>query len=174
MIIALDDKSPMIAPDAFVESSARVIGDVTLGSQASVWFNAVIRGDVHSIRIGERTNIQDNATIHVTAGRWPTEIGRGVTVGHAAVLHGCRLADGCLIGIGAVVLDGVEIGEECLVGAGALVTPGSRFEPRQLILGAPARAVRPLREEELQHLRNSAANYVAYADMYRKKARVVP
>ncbi len=127
----------------------------------------MLRGDLEKIRIGARTNVQDHTTIHVTNGKWPTIVGDGVTVGHRVVLHGCTVHDGALIGIGAIVLDGAEIGEEALVGAGALVAPGTKIPPRMLALGTPAKAVRPLRDEELGYLRSSAELYVGNAKSYR-------
>jgi carbonic anhydrase/acetyltransferase-like protein (isoleucine patch superfamily) len=160
-------KTPEIHPSAWVVDSAVIIGDVALGADASVWFHAVVRGDVERIRIGARSNVQDNATVHVTGGRWATLVGDDVTIGHAAVVHGCTVGDRCLIGIGAIVLDGAAIGDDCLVGAGSLVTPGSAIPPRSLVLGAPAKRVRELTPEELAHLRQSAANYVAHARAYR-------
>lgn len=167
MIIAYQGIGPFIHPSAYIQSSAQVIGDVHIGAESSVWFNAVIRGDVHPIRIGARTSVQDNSTIHVSSGRWATVVGDDVTIGHAVVLHGCTVGNLCLIGIRAVVLDGCEIGDECLVGAGALVTPGTKVPAGQLVLGSPAKVVRPLKPEELVLLRQSAANYVRTAASYR-------
>jgi carbonic anhydrase/acetyltransferase-like protein (isoleucine patch superfamily) len=167
MLITYKGVAPQIDPSAFVQPSAQIIGDVVIGAQSSVWFNAVIRGDVHFIRIGARTNIQDNATIHVTNGRWPTVLGDDVTVAHAVVLHGCRVGDRCLIGIGAIILDGVEIADDCLIAAGSLLTPGTKIPAGQLVMGRPAKAVRPLGPDELAHLRQSAANYVGYAEAYK-------
>jgi carbonic anhydrase/acetyltransferase-like protein (isoleucine patch superfamily) len=167
MLIAYDGRTPEVDPTAYVQSSARIIGDVTIGPQSSVWFNVVIRGDVYFVRIGARTNIQDNSTVHVTTAQWPTLVGDDVTVGHGVILHGCRIGDRCLIGMGAIVMDGAEIAEDCLVAAGALVAPGTRVPAGQLVLGSPAKMSRPLRAEELQHLRQSAANYVAHAASYR-------
>jgi gamma-carbonic anhydrase len=159
--------TPEIAESALVHSSAHVIGDVQVGADSSVWFHAVIRGDVERVRIGRRSNVQDHTTIHVTHDRWPTIVGDGVTIGHRVVLHGCTIGDGALVGIGAIVLDGAEVGREALVGAGALVTPGTKLPPRTLALGSPARPVRDLRPEELAHLRDSAERYVAWAKGYR-------
>jgi gamma-carbonic anhydrase len=167
MIAPLGDRVPEIHPTAFVADSAVVIGDVALGPDASLWFHAVVRGDVERVRIGARSNVQDNATVHVTRDRWPTLVGEGVTVGHAAVLHGCTVGDRCLIGIGAIVLDGAVIGEECLVGAGALVTPGTRIAPRSLVLGSPARRVRDLSADEVARLHASAASYLEHVRRYR-------
>lgn len=167
VILPYGDTSPAIADDAYVHASAHVIGDVVIGAESSVWFQVVIRGDVERVRIGRATNVQDHSTIHVTNGRWPTILGDGVTVGHRVVLHGCTVGDYSLIGIGALVLDGVEIGAETLVGAGSLVAPRSRIPARSLVLGSPAKVVRPLRLEEVARLRESAALYVGYAKSYR-------
>jgi carbonic anhydrase/acetyltransferase-like protein (isoleucine patch superfamily) len=167
MVITLGDLTPDIDPSAYVQSSARVIGDVRIGADSSVWFNAVIRADVQVVRIGARTNLQDNATVHVTRGRHATLIGDEVTVGHNAVLHGCTIGDRCLIGIGAIVLDRCAIGDDCLIGAGALLTPGTVVAPGWLVLGSPARPVRPLSDAEREHVRQSAAGYVVNAARYR-------
>jgi gamma-carbonic anhydrase len=167
MIAALGAKTPRIDATAFVVDSAVVVGDVELGPGASVWFHAVVRGDVERVRIGARSNVQDNVTIHVTSGRWPTLVGTAVTIGHAAVLHGCTVGDHALVGIGAIVLDGAAIGTECLVGAGALVTPGTQVPPRSLVLGSPARRVRDLSADEVEHLHRAAENYVAHVATYR-------
>ena len=162
-------KAPRLDPSAFLVESAAVVGDVELGPESSVWFGAVIRGDVNHVRIGARSNVQDNSVVHVTGGTHPTVVGEDVTVGHRAVLHGCTVHDRCLSGIGAIVLDGAEIGPDAMVGAGALVPPGMKVPPRTLVLGTPARVVRPLTDAELDHLRASAAHYVEYADAYRRE-----
>ena len=167
MLLPFRGKSPSLGAGAWVEESARVIGEVTLGARASVWFGCVVRGDVHSIRIGEETNLQDLTVVHVSAGKWPTEIGARVTVGHRAILHGCTVGELCLIGIGAIVMDGAVVGSESLIGAGSLVPPGAQIPPRSLALGSPAKVKRALSEAELRFLRESAANYVGYASLYR-------
>lgn len=167
MLIPFDGRSPQIDPSAYVQASAQIIGDVVLGAQSSVWFNVVMRGDVHPIRIGARTNIQDNSTVHVTGGRWATIVGDDVTVGHAAVLHGCRIGDRCLVGIGAIVMDDVEVGDDCLIAAGSLVTPGTKIPPGSLVMGSPAKVARPLRSDELASLKQSALNYIEHAASYR-------
>jgi carbonic anhydrase/acetyltransferase-like protein (isoleucine patch superfamily) len=167
VIATLGDRTPRIDATAFVAESAVVVGDVVLGPDASVWFHAVVRGDVERIWIGARSNVQDNATLHVTRDRWPTLVGDGVTVGHAAVLHGCTVGDHCLVGIGAVILDGVVVEDECLVGAGALVTPGTRIPARSLVLGSPARVVRALSADEIERLHRSAASYLEHVKTYR-------
>lgn len=167
MIASLGERRPNIHESAFVVDSAVIVGDVVLAADTSIWFHAVVRGDVERIRIGARSNIQDNATVHVTTDRWPTIVGEGVTVGHAAVLHGCSIGDHSLIGIGAILLDGVVIGDECLVGAGSVVTPGTHIPPRSLVLGSPAKCVRDLSADEIARLHQSASNYVRHAGTYR-------
>jgi carbonic anhydrase/acetyltransferase-like protein (isoleucine patch superfamily) len=146
-----------------------VIGDVVIGPDSSVWFGAVVRGDIHSIRVGARTNLQDHCVVHVTRHRFPVEIGDEVTVGHRATVHGCRVGDGALVGIGAIVLDGAEIGEGALVGAGAVVPPGMRIPPFVLVRGVPARVVRTLEEAERRAQRERALAYVADALLYRQR-----
>jgi carbonic anhydrase/acetyltransferase-like protein (isoleucine patch superfamily) len=167
MIAPFGDHSPVIHATAYVPEAAVVIGDVVIGPGSSLWFHTVVRADVHAVRIGARSNVQDNATIHVVSGRHATILGDGVTVGHNAILHGCTVEDGALIGMGAVVLDGAVVGAESLVGAGALVTPGTVIPPRSLVLGSPARRVRDVNEAERERLRTSAANYVELARRYR-------
>ena len=167
MIAPFGDRVPRVDPGAFVADSAVVIGDVTLGAAASLWFHAVLRGDVESIRIGARTNIQDNATVHVTRDRWATVVGDDVTVGHGAIPHGCTVGDRCLIGMGAILLDGAVLEPECLVAAGALVTPGTHVPTRSLMVGSPAKRVRELTADEVAYLHRSAAGYVAHAAAYR-------
>ena len=157
---------PRLAPDAFVADSAAVVGDVTLGAGASVWYGASLRGDVHWIEVGAGSNVQDNATVHVSRGTHPCRIGAGVTIGHNAVVHGCTIRDDVLVGMGAVVLDGATVGAGSLVGAGALVTGGTDVPPRSLVLGSPARVVRALTDAEVERNRANAAHYVRMAAMY--------
>ncbi len=158
---------PEIHPTAFIEESAQVIGAVAIGEESSVWFQAVLRGDVGSIRIGARTNVQDGAIIHVSSA-CPVTIGDDVTIGHRAVLHGCVVHDCCLIGIGAIVLDGAEIGTGCIIGAGAVVTEGMLVPPRSLVLGVPGKVRRELSEADVQRLADQARWYVAYQHTYRQ------
>lgn len=158
---------PRLAGDNFVASTAAVIGDVTLGRDASIWYGASLRGDVHFIEIGARSNVQDNATVHVSRGTHPCVIGEGVTIGHNAVVHGCTVEDDCLIGMAAVVLDGAVIGAGSLVGAGALVTGNTVVPPRSLVLGSPAKVVRSLSDDEVETIRANAAHYVRMSAMYR-------
>jgi carbonic anhydrase/acetyltransferase-like protein (isoleucine patch superfamily) len=162
----LDEHSPRLAQGAWVADSAQVIGNVELGIDASVWFGAILRGDTELLRIGNGSNVQDGSVIHADLG-YPTTIGDHVTVGHQAVLHGCTVGDGALIGIQAVVLNGARIGKHCLVGAGALVTEGKEFPDGSMILGSPARAVRQLTAEQIDGLRRSAAHYVENARRFR-------
>lgn len=157
------DVWPRIAEDVFIAPHATVAGDVELGPGSSVWFGTVIRGDVFPIRIGARTNVQDNSVIHVTTDRHATIIGDEVTIGHRAILHGCTVESRCLIGMGAIVMDRAVIGEGSIVGAGALVTEGTIVPPGSLVLGAPARVKRPLTEDERAQLASSAAHYVEIA-----------
>jgi len=167
MIAPFGEHTPVIDPTAYVPEAAVVIGDVVIGPESSLWFHTVVRGDMHPIRIGARSNVQDNATIHVVGGRYGTVLGDDVTVGHNAILHGCTVEDGALIGMGAVVLDAVVVGAGSLVGAGALVTPGTVIPPRSLVLGSPAKRVREVNEAERERLRTAAANYVELARRYR-------
>src|SRR3989442_8502203 len=168
MIRAFGGRRPAIDPSAFIADTATVIGDVTVGAGASVWFGAVLRGDVFHVRIGAETSIQDNTVIHVTHDRYPTLVGDRVTVGHGVVLHGCTVRDLVIVGMGAIVLDQAEVGERCIVGAGALVTPGTKIPAGHLAVGAPARVKRPLTDDELAWLESSAAHYVALTEAYRR------
>lgn len=158
---------PRCHPDVFVAPGGLVIGDVEIGEGSSVWFNAVVRGDVFPIRIGRRVNIQDLSMVHVTGGRWATRIDDDVTVGHRVVLHGCTIEHHCLIGMGAVVMDDVHIGPWCIIGAGALVTPGTRIPEGSLAVGSPARVRRPLTDAERMELEASAERYRKLASQYR-------
>lgn len=154
---------PRIDPSAWVAPGAVVVGDVEIGADSSVWYGTVVRGDVHFVRIGARTNVQDNCVLHVTRDRFACEVGDEVTVGHRAVVHGCRVGDGALVGIGAIVLDGARVGEGAVVGAGAVVTPGVEIEPRGLAVGVPARVVRSISDEERELQRRRTLDYVETA-----------
>jgi carbonic anhydrase/acetyltransferase-like protein (isoleucine patch superfamily) len=165
-IFRLDDKTPTIDPSAWVAESAQVIGSVTLGVDASVWFGAVLRGDTELLTVGRGSNVQDGSVLHADPGR-PTTIGDGVTIGHLVMLHGCTIGNGSLVGIGSVILNGATIGRNCLVGARALVTEGKTFPDGSLIVGAPAVAVRSLTDEQIEGLRQSALHYVANARRFR-------
>jgi gamma-carbonic anhydrase len=166
MIITHHGMSPQISSSAYIQQSAHIIGDVHIGAESSVWFNAVVRGDVCFIRIGERVNIQDNATIHVFSGGIPTILGNSVSIAHNVVAHACTIHDFTLVGMGAVVLDGAEIGEECLIGAGAVVSPRSQIPPRSLVVGNPGKVARSLKPEEITRLHQTAENYVRFAQEY--------
>jgi carbonic anhydrase/acetyltransferase-like protein (isoleucine patch superfamily) len=161
----LDDLEPALAPGAWAAPSADLIGDVRLATRASIWFGAVVRADNTPILIGEETNLQDGAVGHSDPGA-PLTIGARVTIGHQAIVHGCTIADDCLIGMGARILNGATLGPECLVGAGALITEGKRFERGSLIVGSPARVVRMLTEQEIAAIRVSAAHYAEKAARY--------
>jgi gamma-carbonic anhydrase len=167
MIRPFGGKHPQIHPTAFIEESAQVIGDVTLGEQSSVWFCAVVRGDVFHIRIGARTNIQDGTVVHVTNGTHATILEDEVTVGHNVTLHGCHVERGCLVGMGSILMDGVRVGERSLVAAGALLAPGTIIPPRSLVMGVPARVRRPLTDEEVASLDLYWQNYVEYTRRYK-------
>lgn len=167
MRLAYRGVRPDIHPTVYIADGAMVIGDVAIGEESSVWFNSVVRGDVNRIRIGRRTNVQDNCTLHVTAQN-PLIIGDEVTFGHGANVHGCTIEDLALVGIGSIVLDGAVIGRGSVVGAGAVVAPGTVVPPGSLVLGVPARVVRTLPESALQGNRFTAAHYVEYARTYLK------
>jgi carbonic anhydrase/acetyltransferase-like protein (isoleucine patch superfamily) len=161
-----DGRSPRLGESVFVAENATLIGDVELGNDCSIWYGAVLRADVQMIRVGSRTNIQDNCTIHVTNDDWPTIIAEEVTMGHGVIAHGCTIRRGALIGMGSRILDGAEIGEQALIGAGALVSEGTKIPPRMLALGMPARVKRPLTDEEIARLTLSWQNYIGYKDKY--------
>jgi len=160
---------PQIHPSAYVDISAQVIGDVQLGEEASIWCNCTVRGDIHFIKLGDRSNVQDNSVIHVRNGTHPTILEQEVTVGHSVTLHGCYVERGCLIGIGAVLLDDVRIGADSLVAAGSLVSPGTVIPPRSLVMGFPAKVKRELTDDEVQGLEVYWKNYVQYTREYRQE-----
>ncbi len=157
---------PRLGENVYIEESARVIGDVEIGRDSSIWFNAVVRGDVHYIRIGERTNVQDNCTLHVTKDTYPLIIGSDVTIGHNVILHGCTVKNRCLIGMGAIILDNAEVGEDSVIGAGTLVKEGTVIPPGSLVVGVPGRIARDVRPEEKARILRSAQNYIEYAKNY--------
>ena len=162
---------PQIHPTAFIEESAQVIGDVQIGEESSVWFNAVVRGDCFYIRIGNRTNIQDGTVIHVTTNTHATVLEDEVTVGHNVTLHGCYVERGSLIGIGSIVMDAVRVGAQSLLAAGSLLTPGTQIPPRSLVMGAPARVKRPLTDEEVAGLEVFWKNYIEFTRAYLEERR---
>jgi carbonic anhydrase/acetyltransferase-like protein (isoleucine patch superfamily) len=153
---------PVVDPSAYIDESAQIIGDVTVGAESSVWMNVVIRGDVNPIRIGARSNVQDGTVVHVMNRTHPTFIGDDVTIGHGALIHGCRLEDRVLIGMGAIVLNGAVVGEDSIVAAGALVTEGTVIPPRSMVMGSPAKVRRPVSDAEAASILQYARNYVGY------------
>ena len=169
MIYEFLDEKPDYPESVFIAPSADLIGDISLGAQSSVWFNATIRGDVNWIEIGERTNIQDNSCIHVMNQTGPTAIGNDVTIGHNAMIHGCTIRDRVLVGIHATVLDKVEIEPDVIVAAGSLVPPGRRLESGYLYMGSPVQQTRKLNDKEVASIKEHADNYVKYARTYLQK-----
>ena len=158
---------PILDESNFVAENAILVGDVTLGRDTSIWFGAVVRGDVNWIHIGGGSNVQDHAVVHVTHRTAPTKIGSFVSIAHQAVVHGCTIADRVLLGIGCIVLDHAEIGSDTIVGAGAVITPRTIIPPRSLVMGVPARVVRTLDDDEVESIRRNAENYVMYSRIYR-------
>jgi len=166
MIRAFRGKLPQVARSAFIDPSAEVIGDVVIGERSSVWCHASIRGDVHSIRIGEETNIQDNSVLHADFPDFPLAIGDRVTVGHSVVLHGCTIEDDALIGIGAIVLNGARIGKGAVIAAGAVISEGSVIAPYSLVMGVPGKVRREVTAEERERFRVNAQHYVELREEY--------
>lgn len=164
-IFPYQDLLPEIDESVFLASGVKIIGDVTIGKNSSIWYNTVIRGDVHYIKIGEYSNIQDCSMLHVTNGRFPLNVGSKVTVGHAVKLHGCTLEDKCFIGIGAIILDGAVVKENSMVAAGAVVKPGFIVPTGKLVAGVPAKIVRDLSSEEINDIDKSAERYSKYAEI---------
>ena len=162
MLRAYKGSSPRVHGSAFIDESAQVIGDVVIGEESSVWMNAVVRGDVHWIRIGKRSNIQDNVVVHVMNDTHPTTIGDDVTIGHAAVAHGCTIGHRVLIGMGAILLNGATIGDDSIVAAGSLVTEGAVIPPRSLVMGSPGKVKRALSDDEVASIRQYSERYVNY------------
>ena len=153
---------PRVHPSAFIDDSAQVIGDVEIGEESSVWMCVVVRGDVNRIRIGRRSNIQDGTIVHVMKDTHPTVIGDDVTIGHAAVVHGCTIEDRCLIGMGAILLNGVHVGSGSIIAAGTLVPEGTQIPPRSLVMGSPGKVRRTLSDADLDEIQMYADRYVAY------------
>lgn len=167
-IITYKGITPEIHPSVFLAEGVRVVGDVTIGEDSSVWYNSVIRGDVHYIRIGKRVNIQDLSMLHVTNGRYPLNIEDEVSLGHSVTVHGCTLKKGCLIGMGALVLDNAVVGEGSLVAAGCVVKENFTVPPGVLVAGVPGKIIRDLSEEEIKRVASTSGNYVKYVSEYRE------
>ncbi len=159
---------PRVHPSAFVHPGAYLIGSVDIGEEASIWPGAVLRGDHGAICIGKRTSVQDGCVAHATENQSETTIGQGCTIGHRVVLHGCRVGDHCLVGMGSVLLDNVVLEDWCFVGAGTLLTPGKKFAPRSFILGSPGRRLREISDEEARWISHSADSYADLARRYRR------
>jgi carbonic anhydrase/acetyltransferase-like protein (isoleucine patch superfamily) len=168
--ISVRGHTPKIDKSAFIADNARIIGDVVVGENASVWYNVTIRGDVMPIRIGKEANIQDGSVLHGTYGKFGCTVDERVTIGHQVVLHGCHIGKESLIGMGSIIMDGADIGPQCIVGAGSLITEGAKFPARSLILGRPAKVIRDLTEAEIRGLMLSADNYLLYKTWYETKS----
>ena len=166
MIRSYKGITPTIAENCYIDESAQVIGDVTIGEHSSIWMNAVVRGDVNRIRIGSNTNIQDNSVLHGMLNQWPVEIGDYVTIGHSVTLHGCVVEDRCLIGMGVIVLNGARIGAGSILAAGTLIPEGTIVEPSSLWMGVPGRFKKSLGPDDLKKILKYATNYIGYKDQY--------
>ncbi len=160
---------PTIPDTCYVDESAQVIGDVVLGENASIWMCAVVRGDVHNIRIGANSNIQDCSVLHGMLNKWPVILGDWVTVGHSVTLHGCVIGDRCLIGMGAVILNGAIVGSDCIVAAGTLITEGTEIPDGSLVMGSPGKVRRALSDEEKKSILTYGTNYLGYKEQYQKE-----
>ena len=169
MIKSFQNKTPHLGKSVFISDTASVIGDVTLGDEVNIWFGAVIRGDMHYIKIGNRTNIQDNAVVHVTTAVSPANVGSSVTVGHGAIIHGCTIENHCMIGMGTIVMDDAVIGEGSLIGAGALVPPNMKVPPKSLVVGMPGKIVRKVTSEEYTMIKERPQEYIELAASYFNK-----
>lgn len=165
-VIPFQEKTPVVSASAFVAPDAWVIGDTTIGDNVSIFFNAVLRGDIQSISVGRGTNLQEHSLVHTSHGMSPARIGEDVTVGHRAIIHGCSIGDRCLIGMGATILDNAEVGDECIIGAHTLVPKGMKIPPRSLVMGTPGKVVRELSTEEITSLTASAKGYQELGAVY--------
>ncbi|MCX7951719.1 MAG: gamma carbonic anhydrase family protein [Clostridiales bacterium] len=160
------EKLPKIAQNVFVAESADIIGDVEIKDGSSIWYRAVLRGDINKITIGKNVNVQDGCVLHSDK-ECPTIIGNDVTIGHNAIVHGATVGNRCLIGMGAVILNGAKIGDDCIIAAGSIVTQGKEIPSKSLVLGTPAKVLRELTDEEIEHIKNSATNYRELAEAYK-------
>lgn len=171
MIYKLGDLEPSLGSGVFVAPNASVIGDVVIGESSSVWFGVVIRGDSFPIRIGARTNVQDNAVVHVTGGKAATSIGDDVTIGHLALVHGCRIGSRCLVGMGSIVLDGAVVEDDCIIAAGTLVTPGTHVPAGSMVMGRPGKVIRKLTDADRDAVLEAARHYVENANTFLQSLR---
>lgn len=167
-VIPFKEKTPVVSASAFVAPDAWIIGDTTVGDNVSIFFNAVLRGDIQSIKVGRGTNLQEHTLVHTSHGMSPALIGEDVTVGHRAIIHGCSIGDRCLIGMGATVLDNAEIGDECIIGAHTLIPKGMKIPPRSLVVGTPGKVARQLTDDEIKSLVTSAKGYQELGTTYRE------
>ena len=168
MIKSFKEKIPKLGKNVYIAETASIIGDVTLEDDVNIWFGAVLRGDMHYIRVGSCSNIQDNAVVHVTTAVSPTTIGKNVTVGHGSIIHGCSIEDNCMIGMGSVVMDDAVVGAGSLIGAGALVPPNMKIKPKSLVVGMPGKVVREVTDEEYQMIIDRPQEYIDLAEQYLK------
>lgn len=169
LIIPVKDKYPEIGKDCYLAPNATITGDVKMGAQCSVWFTAVVRGDVNAIRIGDRTNIQDGAVIHCTYQKAATTIGNDVSIGHRAIVHGCTVEDNVLIGMGAIVMDKAVVQKNCIIAAGAVVLENTVCEAGHIYAGVPAKKIKKLSEEQILNMKKTAGNYIMYSGWFEKK-----
>ena len=167
MLTEFENKKPQIAESCFIAENALVIGDVEIGNDSSIWFNAIIRGDINTIKIGERVSVQDNAVLHVDSVN-SLEIGDGVVIGHNAIVHGCKIGNNCLIGMGAIILSGGVIGDDCVVGAGSVVTERTKIPSGSLVLGVPGKVKRKISDAMLKDIKGNVSEYVELKDKYKK------
>ncbi|WP_081212149.1 gamma carbonic anhydrase family protein [Salegentibacter sediminis] len=167
LILPVKEITPEFGKDCFLAENSTIVGDVVMGEQCSVWFNAVIRGDVNAIRIGDKTNIQDGAVIHCTYEKAATSIGNNVSVGHNAIVHGCEVKDNVLIGMGAIVMDKTVVGENCIIAAGAVVLENTICEPGHIYAGTPARKIKKLSKDQIRNLTKTAKNYIMYSGWFK-------
>lgn len=166
MIKKFNNLTPKLGKNVYISDNAVVIGDVEIGDEVNIWFGSIIRGDMHYIKIGSQTNIQDNSVVHVTTAVSPTNIGTGVTIGHGAIIHGCTIEDNCLIGMGAIIMDDAIVGKGSLIGAGALIPPKINIPPNSLVVGMPGKIVRNVNREEAKMIKDRPIEYIELAKQY--------
>ena len=170
-IIRFNRKAPKISNSSFIAENATLIGDVTIGSNSSIWFGAVLRGDMHYIKIGKNVSVQDNSVMHGTASKYPTIVGDNVSIGHNAIIHGCVIGNNCLVGMGSVILEGAEIGDWCIIGAGAVITEKARIPPNSIVLGIPGKVIGKISERHKQRISKNWKDYVALKNRYLKEQK---